>query len=405
MATADSPPWSVEGAEDILGQDRIALSLLRTIEQLGNGSMVAVFSEPGAGGDLFLKRLAWMLSGGRKRARLRSGTLLPSPAWYDPWLATPNRSPLTGLAGALAQSAINPQGATDRASDFIAQLNRLQNEQTSGSAGGMRPGGELPMVRVQRSFQQLVSTARGGRSGRLVLFLSNLDRITAVRRWELLEGLALLLDGGAEISVVMALDAADLRASLRSRDVHTDEDHMRLMSERLFDLTLEIPPLGVRRISTLLRRYVGESEEILQQSFGRDALNRLSVAVAHEPLGSPRFLKQLAVRALMLAEFAQEARGSKPLTEAQWAWVIVSQRWPELRTYMHTTARWAELRQTLIWLQKSDRNPREMVRSSLVKKLESEPNLYRYLRTQAEGFEKDTDGLLWIEGLLRAAGL
>ncbi len=405
MTAADSPPWSEEGSEDILGQDRMALSLLRTIEQLGNGTMVAVYSEPGAGGDLFLKRLAWMLSGGRQRARLRTNTLLPAAAWYDPWLATPNRSPLTGLAGALAQSAANPQGATDRASDFIAQLNRLNNEQTSGAAGGMRPGGELPMVRVQRAFEQLIVTARGGRSGRLVLFLSNMDRISAARRWELLEGLALLLDGGAELSVVMALDPADLYASLRSRDPDASEEHLRLMGDRMFDLTLQVPPLGVRRISTLLRRYVGENEEILQQSFGKTALNRLSVAVAHEPLGSPRFLKHLAVRVLMLAEFAQEARGSRTLTEAQWAWVVLSQRWPELRSYMHTAARWAELRQTLIWLQKADRNPREMIRSSLVKKLEADPNLYRYLHLQAKGFEGDTDGLLWIEGMLRAAGL
>jgi hypothetical protein len=383
----------------------MALSLLRTLEHLGHGSMIAIFGKPGAGSDFFMKRLAWMLSGGRQRARLRTSSLLPNPAWYDSWLATPNRSPLTGLAGAIAQSALNPQGATDRASDFITQLNRLHNEQTSGAAGGMRPGGELPMVRVQRSFKQMVNVARGGRSGRLVLFLSNLDRITALRRWELLEGLALLLEGGAEVSVVMSLDPVDLQSSLRARDPHIDADQCRLVCDRIFDLTLEIPPLGVRRISTLLRRYVGESEEIIQQSFGRDSVNRLSVAVAHEPLGSPRFLRLLAVRALMLAEFAQEARGSKPLTEAQWAWVVVSQRWPQLRTYMHTTARWAELRQTLIWLQKSDRNPREMVRSSLVRTLESDPDLYRYLRIQAEGFENETDGLLWIEGLLRAAGL
>jgi hypothetical protein len=46
-----------------------------------------------------------------------------------------------------------------------------------------------------------------------------------------------------------------------------------------------------------------------------------------------------------------------------------------------------------------------MVRSSLVRTLESDPDLYRYLRIQAEGFENETDGLLWIEGLLRAAGL
>ncbi len=405
MTAADSPPWSEEGSEDILGQDRMVMSLLRTIEQLGNGTMVAVYSEPGAGGGLFLKRLAWMLSSDRKRARLRTNALLSTVAWYDPWLATPNRSPLTGLAGALAQSAMNPQVASDRASDFIAQLNRLNNDQTSGGAGGMRPGGELPMVGVQRAFAQLVVTARGGRSGRLVLFLPNMDRISASRRWALLEGLALLMDGGAELSVVMALDPADLQASLRTRSPDASHQHLRLMGERMFDLTLQIPPLGVRRISTLLRRYVGEGEEILQQSFGVTALSRLSVAVAHEPLGSPRFLKTLAVRVLMLAEFALEARSSRTLSEAQWAWVVLSQRWPELRSYMHTTARWAELRQTLIWLQKADRNPREMVRSSLVKKLEADPNLYRYLRLQARGFEGDTDGLLWIEGMLRAAGL
>jgi KaiC/GvpD/RAD55 family RecA-like ATPase len=45
----------------------MALSLLRTIEHLGDGSMIAIFGKPGAGRDFFMKRLAWMLSGGRQR--------------------------------------------------------------------------------------------------------------------------------------------------------------------------------------------------------------------------------------------------------------------------------------------------------------------------------------------------
>ena len=39
---APEVPWA-GGGEDILGQDRMGMSLLRTIEQLDNGSMVAVF--------------------------------------------------------------------------------------------------------------------------------------------------------------------------------------------------------------------------------------------------------------------------------------------------------------------------------------------------------------------------
>ncbi|MEL6344610.1 MAG: hypothetical protein AAFV53_15955, partial [Myxococcota bacterium] len=201
------------------------------------------------------------------------------------------------------------------------------------------------------------------------------------------------------------LDRDGLLESARFHEPNATEERYDIMLDKRLDLCITIPSLGVRRITNLLRRYLGEAENLLRASFGRDALNRLSVAAAHEPLGSPMFLKRLVHRALLLAEFAQEARSTSDLSEAQWAWIVISQRWPDMRQYMQTTARWSELRQTLVWLQKSERNSREMIRSPLVKTLESDPTLFRYLRQHAEDFQKDSDGLLRVEGLLRAAGL
>ena len=54
---------------------------------------------------------------------------------------------------------------------------------------------------------------------------------------------------------------------------------------------------------------------------------------------------RLVQRVLLLAEYALESRNTRELTEAQWCWVIVSERWPDFRRFMIRGGRrrWAAL--------------------------------------------------------------
>jgi hypothetical protein len=176
----------------------------------------------------------------------------------------------------------------------------------------------------------------------------------------------------------------------------------------IFDLTITVPGLEVRRIGALLREYVGPSEALLKRSFGEEALQGLSSAAAHRPLGSPRFLKRLAWRVILLAEYAQEIRASRSLSEAQWAWVIISERWPDFRRFMIRGGRerWLELKHAVSRLsQRGDPRASTTGGSSILKWLEEDLILADYLRLHAEGFEKDAEGIFWLENMLLTAGL
>jgi len=396
-------PWLPDGAEDILGQDRQIIAMMRALELLPPGGVVGVEGPAGGGRELFLRRAAWLLAEGRQRLKLRNATaLFPLPIWYEPHIISPSAHPLAGLVNAAMRSSSGTQTGANHGTEVINKLNRLDD---ANSPSGMRPAALPAFARISAGLTQVFNTLRSARPGRMVIFVSGLEQDTPARRWALLEGLALLRRAEVPVNVVVSLDTDSAREAARSFEPAASDERLdALVAERL-DLRLVAGGLGVRRISTLLRRYLVDAEPLLRSSFGADSLSRLSLSAAHEPLGSPLFLRQLASRVVMLAEFVQELRAMQDLSEAQWAWIIISQRWPDLRGYTSTTARWAELRQTLQWLQKNDRDSRDMIRSPLVQRLEGDPHLFRYLRQHAEGFRSDADGLLRAEALLKDAGL
>jgi hypothetical protein len=177
--------------------------------------------------------------------------------------------------------------------------------------------------------------------------------------------------------------------------------------------TITVPNLDVRRITSLLRDAVGPAEASLRRAFGPEAFNGLSAAAAHRPLGSPRFLRRLALRAVMLAEYATEVRSNRNLTEAQWAWVIISERWPEFRRFMIRGGRqrWVELSASMQQLAEDGRpaatgRPGPVaVRSGVSSWLDDDLLLASYLRVHADGFEQDSEGIFWLENLMLSAGL
>jgi hypothetical protein len=160
----------------------------------------------------------------------------------------------------------------------------------------------------------------------------------------------------------------------------------------------------VRRIGTLLREYLGPSEETIARSFGAESILTLSAAVAHRPLGSPRFLRRLSLRVTLLAEYAAEVRAARVLSEAQWAWIILSERWPRFRSFMVSggRVRWEELR---VWLSATQGGGDGRSAGALGAWLEDDRFLADYLRLHARGIAEDGEGIFWLEGILLASGL
>ena len=396
-------PWLPDGAEDILGQDRQIVAMLRALELLPPGGMVGVVGPNGGGRELFLRRAAWMLDEGQSLLKLRNpSVLIPTPVWYDPSLISPIGHPLAGVVNAMMRVGGSNQGSISNGTELLNKLNRLSE---MNSPAAMRAGVAPAMERISVEFANLLNAIRANRVGRLVIFVSGLEWMAPARRWSLLTGLQLFRHADVSANIIISLDQSSARVAAKTFEPDASDARLDEIVDTQFRLLIQIQRLSVRRISTLLRRYLSDAEPLFRSSFGQDSLTRLSLAVAHEPLGTPRFLQRLAARTILLAEFVQELRAVQDLTEAQWAWVVISQRWPSLRAYMLTTARWAELRQTLQWLLQNNHDPRDMVRSSLVSMLEQDPQLFRYLRQYAGGFRDDSDGLLRVEALLQDAGL
>ena len=373
-------PWLPDGAEDILGQDRQIVSMLRALELLPQGGIVGVVGPNGGGRELFLRRAAWMLEEGRSLLKLRNpNVLVPTPVWYDPSLISPIGHPLAGVVNAIMRASAS-QGSISNGTELLNKLNRLSEW---NSPGTMRAGVAPAMERISVEFANLLNAVRANRAGRLVILIAGLERMAPARRWSLLTGLRLLEHADVSANIIISLDQEGARVAARTFEPDASAERLDELVDSQFKLLIQIQRLGVRRISMLLRRYLSDAEPLFRSSFGQESLTRLSLAVAHEPLGTPHFLQRLAARTILLAEFVQELRAVQDLTEAQWAWVVISQRWPSLRDYMRTTARWAELRQTLQWLLQNNHDPRDMVRSSLVSTLEQDPQLFRYLRQYA----------------------
>lgn len=341
--------------------------------------------------------------------------LHPSVVWFDAWTGARQGHLLGGLVQALAQAAEPVGPARERARELQAPLARLHFDAAAADpAAGLQGPAADPVAELARAFAGLVDLVRGQRPGRLLLVVDGLDRIGPELRWRLIDGLALL--GGADPELVSVLSVGRESAvdAVRAAAGGIPEESARRALDDLLDLAVTVPSLELRRIGSLLRDHLGANEAALRRAFGKDAVLSLTAAAAHRPLGSPRFLQRLAWRATLLAECALEARTVRDLTEAQWAWVIVSERWPEFRRHMIRGGRqrWVELHAALALMQEAPGDGWEAarrgpmaVRTGISAWLEEDLILAGYLRLHADGLARDNEGIFWLENLLLASGV
>ncbi len=389
--------------EDLVGLDRLARSLAHQLSRMPASGLVAIHGAPGSAKDDFLRRLSQIVG---EDAREMGLNLYPDIAWFDAWSWSKQGHVIAGLVSRVARMGPGGVAMQERARDVVAQINRLtmNGAMASGPGPAFNEGELEPVERLQRGFSALCAAAHAGRGGRLVICIEGMDRLRPEVRWEALDGLRLLLAGEPNVTVLVSIgrEAAAMAVRHHEGDLHPASVD-RVLGD-LFDLSITVPPLEVRRIGSMVRRNLGGREQIVREVFGPDAVTGLSAAVAHRPLGAPRFVFRLAQRVLMLAQYASESQQVRELSESQWCWVIVSERWPAFRRLMIRGGqrRWAALRQAVAaGAQPYGASGDDAIRSHL----ERDPILADYLRLHADGFERDSEGIVWMDNLMLQAGL
>ena len=392
----------MEQQQDLIGLDRLARSLLRVVARTEPGGVIALHGGPGSGKAEFFRRLAWMAHSARQRGESFPG-LYGTVVWFDPWVWTRQGNLLAGLVAAVVRAAPRSPMLSERARQFISDVGRIRLDgRPLETPGAAFTGASVdPVEAMADVFVELIKLFKNERPGRVLFFVDNVDRLSPELRWHLFDGLQLILRGQPDCTALLCVGKEAALAGIRWHEgALTDAQAQRVM-EGLFDLSITVPTLDVRRIGALLRSYLGPSEETIARSFGAESILTLSAAVAHRPLGSPRFLRRLSLRVTLLAEYAAEIRSARVLSEAQWAWIILSERWPRFRSFMVSggRVRWDELR---AWLASPEDEDRA---GALGEWLAEDRFLADYLRLHARGILEDGEGIFWLEGMLLASGL
>jgi hypothetical protein len=394
-------PYGITAQEELVGLDRLAQSLARQLAQMPPGGMVSIHGAPGSAKQDFLRRLSSVVSESGRDLGLN-----PQMVWFDAWSWSKQGHVLAGVVSRVARMGPGGVATQERARDVVAQVNRMTLDGTMAQGPGPAFNeGELdPAERLQRGFAALASAAHAGRGGRLLVCVEGLDRLRPAGRWEALDGLRLLLQGRPEVTVLVSIGREAVAMAVREHEGDLHPASVDRVLSDLFDLSITVPPLEVRRIGSMVQRVLGDTQHLVREVFGPDAVTGLSAAVAHRPLGAPRFVFRLGQRVMMLAQYAAQAQQRRELSEAQWCWVIVSERWPDFRRLMIRGGRrrWAALRQAVAAGEQAyGAVADDAVRAHLAR----DPILSEYLKLHADGFERDSEGIVWLDNLMLQAGL
>lgn len=394
--------------EDLLGHDRLARAFLRVLARMSRGSLVAVHGAPGSGKTEFLQRMAFLAN---EAGRTGPGAAFaPNVVWYDPWAFAKEGHILAGLLAHIAASAPRPTAHTlEKARDVSNYLAKMHFGTTMAPGfGSLLAEGNLdPIDRTQAGFHALVEGVKSGHPGRLLVLVNGLDDVAPALRFLFIDGMRLLLQSGADATVVLSIGRESALGAIRHREGEIPEASASRHLDELVDLTLTVPNVDARRIAALLRRYLGDGEAVLLRSFGANAVQGLSNAVSYKPLGSPRFLQRLAARVVLLSEYLVEARATRELSDGQWAWAVLSERWPDFRRFLIRGGRerWLDLREAMAQLNAPTTDRPTPGAAVVLEWLRQDPILADYLRGFAEAFERDLEGIFWMENLLLSAGL
>jgi hypothetical protein len=369
---------------------------------------VHVQGAPGAGKTEFLRRCMHHVETDRELLGAEiAADYLSHAAWFHAGASARHTHPLAGLVSAIARAGGAGPAVVERAREVSLLLGRLRFDGTlpDGPVGGLNPADPDPVDRLRRLFPAFVDSVRASPRGRLLVLVAGLDAVHAPQRLAFLEGLRVLASSAPEALFVVGLGREAAHAAVRAREGEVPEPVITRILDDFCDLSVNVPKLEVRRIGPLLRRMLGSGEPAVRRAFGEQSIEVLSAACGHRMLGGPRLLERLASRASLLAEFAVEARMVRELGEAEWAWVVLSERWSDFRRFMIRGGkdRWLQLKHAVGAIGAGSDGPPNS--PDIAAWLRNDLLLADYLRLYARAFENDLQSIYWIDDVMLRAGL
>lgn len=391
------------GLDDNLGFDPLARVFLRGVAGLGRATVVQVQGAPGSGKVEFMRRCVHLVEDARDSLGEVAEALHPVAAWYNPWVYGRQGNLLAGLVGAVCRVGRQP-GLIEKGRDLVNSTGRIRLDGSVAEVNGsaLSPGEVDPVDRLRRGFAQLVDMVRGDGSGRLLVFVQDLDQLPPAVRMSFLDVARLLLGGDPEVTLVVGLGADAAVSACRSRDAGLSDVAAERVLAGLVDLVVNVPGLPADAVEAVLRRAIGPRIRRIEAAFGPQAVEGVAACVGRcGPVG-PRRVERLATRMHLLAETVLDRRATVQLTTAQWSWIVLAEQWPEFRRFVLDggEVRWIELVAAVV---AGGRGTVE-AENELEELLAGDPLLAEYLFFNTDAFAREPQSLRQVESFLVAAG-
>lgn len=392
------------GRDDVLGFDPAVRVFLRTAAWMGQGAVVQVQGAPGSGRNEFMRRCVRYVEIDRTALGAEAERLHPVTAWFNPWTYAKHGNLLAGLVAAVCRSGRTP-GLSERGRDLVAGLGRLRFDGTvaDGHGTALSAGEGDPIDKLRRGFANLVDLVRGeGATGKLLIFVQDLDQLPPEARMSFFDALRLVLGGDPEALVVVGLGREAALAAVRARDPGLSEVGAGRVLDDLFDLVVNVPAIRPPSFEGLLHHFLGARRVRVEAAFGTKAWPNLVEALQRcGPVG-PRSLDRLCTRLHVLAEVVHDRGMTAALTPAQWGWLVLAEQWPEFRRFVTGggAVRWAQLTAAVV---AGGRGTHE-VENEVEEWFANDPLLAEFLFGYADAFAHEAASLREAEAFLATAG-
>ena len=313
---------TIDEAEDPLGQRAALETLLDTLEAVPAPACVAVYGSWGAGKTT-------LIHSAMKRWRRDHGPAV----WFDPWeyerqddLLTPF---LYTVVRELELDLGNPKVknlVVGILKTLVSLLGRVWLASATAGASEVVRGALAPLVSAKaeefgqhfdtwQAYQDEVRETKArfaelmalglekhGPGTRVAIFLDDLDRCLPERVVHLIEGIKLLLasDDKNPAVFVFALDRQIVGEAIRQRypdsTLYTGENYL----EKIFDLSLEVPPVPQEGLRKVVLSYFGDGDWITQVAAAFDSSGTSQgFALVAEVLGQPVFANPRVIKRVL----------------------------------------------------------------------------------------------------------
>jgi hypothetical protein len=240
-------------------------------------------------------------------------------AWW--WLALGillTCAPVLGVVAGLAIRRFNSEKRAEDQKHDIGVLDPLVGNQNTDEYSDSWESGEPTSIEFESAFREMMGHSLSDASRRLVIVLDNLDRATPEAALAILATMQTFVGTSEQrrepwhdrLWIVVPFDSDGMERLWNSGD--GDRDVAMDQFDKLFDVTLRVPPLRLSDVRTYLSRLLQEAlpdtdtddQELATRAF---TTFRRIITQARDDLPTPRKLKQLVNQVVALRLQAPEA--------------------------------------------------------------------------------------------------